>query len=109
MAGRGKTLKNDNRQHSVPPLSLLSKFVIIDLTDPRPTPYELSQIAPMMVPIQPLLQAPEAEPAFVEPLRRRYHWLLTTHSYRDVESPCKSLRSELLNVVELKAAELKAR
>ncbi|MGZ4864975.1 MAG: hypothetical protein ACXV7G_10995 [Halobacteriota archaeon] len=39
-------------------LALLSKFVIADMTDPHFSPYELSSIVELAIPIQPLIQAP---------------------------------------------------
>lgn len=92
---------------TVKTLALLSKFILVDLTHPRSASYELDQIVSTMVPIQPLFQTPEKEPALLQALRTRHHWLLEPHYYNTIEKLGESLRRELISVAEAKATELK--
>jgi hypothetical protein len=92
---------------TVKTLALLSKFVIVDLTEPESAPYEIDQIAQMMVPIQPLFQTPQKEPALLQALRKRHHWLLEPYYYNTIKKLSESLRGELIGVAETKATELK--
>lgn len=92
--------------HTVQTLALLSRFVLVDLTEPKSAPYELNQIAPLIIPIQPLLQASEEEPVLLEDLRRRCHWVLEPHYYGTVDSLLESLRREIITSIEAKVVEL---
>lgn len=92
---------------TVKTLALLSRFVLVDLTEARSAPYELDQIASFVIPIQPLFQVPEEEPVLLKDLRRRYHWVLEPYYYDTVESLLESLKGELTTSIEAKAAELR--
>jgi hypothetical protein len=92
--------------HTVQTYALLSRFVLVDLAEPRSAPFELSQIVSLMRPVQPLLPASEKEPVALGDLRRRYHWLLEPHYYETIETLLQSLKGELIARIEVKVAEL---
>jgi hypothetical protein len=56
---------------TVKTLALLSRFVLVDLTEARSAPYELGQIASFVIPIQPLFQIPTEEPTLLKDLRQK--------------------------------------
>ena len=100
---------------TVSTLAHLSRFIIADLTDPSSIPYELHAIVPnRMVPVLPLLKAsidPITEKAFHEfvmfgDLRKKYHWVLPTHTYKDLEDLLASLEAKVIGPAEQKAQEL---
>jgi len=77
-------------------LAGMSKFVIVDITDPRSTPMELQAIAPTFgVPIVPIIGPSEREygtfPAF-----RKFFWVLKAVRYRTVEDLVARLNSSII-------------
>ena len=67
---------------TVSTLAHLARFIIADLTDPSSIPYELATVVPTTpVPVQPILLSGSSEFAMFQDLRRRHHWVLTTHRY----------------------------
>lgn len=100
---------------TVTTLAHLSRFIIADLTDPSSIPYELHVVIPnRMVPVLPLLKASidpttgqtSREFAMFGDLRRKYHWVLPTHTYNDLEDLLASLEAKVIGAAEQKAQEL---
>ncbi len=106
-----------DRTETVSTLAHLARFIIVDLTDPSSTPYEVATIIPQtVVPVQPLLlQEPlmigrEAverhEFALFEDLRRRHRWVLPTVRYQDTTTLLTSLKEQVIDPAEQKVKEL---
>jgi uncharacterized protein YjbI with pentapeptide repeats len=98
-------------------LAHLSRFIIVDLTDPRSAPHEVATIIPQcVVPIQPLLslqplivdekEVERREYAMFQDLRRRYSWVLPTYRYQDTADVLASLKEKIIDPAELKVKEL---
>ncbi len=101
---------------TVSTLAHLSRFVIADLTDPSSIPQELYAVVPhRMVPVQPLLREsedpthPSSEYSMFIDLRKKYHWILPTYRYKDLEDLLDSLRTKVIEPAEQKAQELEKR
>ncbi len=99
-------------------LAHLSRFIIADLTDPGCIPYELHAVVPnRMVPVLPLLKEvidpltgkPIHEFALFRDLRKKYHWVLPTHSYKDRGDLLASLEAKVIEPAEQKVQELEKR
>ena len=100
---------------TVTTLAHLSRFIIADLTDPSCIPYELHAVIPnRMVPVLPLLKEavdpttgkPIHEFAMFRDLRQKYHWVLPTYRYRELEDLLASLQAKVIAPAEQKAQEL---
>jgi hypothetical protein len=95
---------------TVSTLAHLAKFVIVDLTSPSSAPHEVMAIAPhCIVPIQPLFHPDDVakhEYAMFRDLQRRYHWVLPTHHYQDLDDLLASLQTKVIAPAEHKAQEL---
>jgi hypothetical protein len=98
-------------------LAHLACFILVDLTAPRSAPHELASLVPhCVVPIKPILRAPskaatvafgdESEYAMFDDLRRRYHWVLPTFTYRDKSHLLKSVERQVIKPALLKASQL---
>lgn len=99
-----------NFTETVRTLAHLSRFIIADLTDPSSIPQELQAIVPTLaVPIQPVLLEGKEEYAMFIDLRRTYHWVLPTFSYREPEELLASLQERVIEPAEYKAQELERR
>ncbi len=98
---------------TVSTLAHLSRFIIVDLTDPSSAPYEIGTIASNHIrPIQALFQpSSEAKRVFAmfPDLLRRYHWVLPPYEYQDQEHLLASLQKEVIEPAERKAQELETR
>lgn len=98
---------------TVSTLAHLSRFIIVDLTDPSSTPYEVATIASNHIrPIQALFHpTAEAKRVFATfpDLTRRYHWVLPPYEYQDQEQLLASLQTKVIEPAELKARELEKR
>ena len=98
---------------TVSTLAHLSRFIIVDLTDPSSAPYELGTIASNHIrPIQALFHpSDEAKRVFAmfPDLVRRYHWVLPPYEYQDQEHLLASLQAKVIEPAEQKAKELKKR
>ena len=101
---------------TVSTLAHLSRFIIADLTDPSSIPQELYAIVPhRMVPVQPLLKEskdpdhPSREYSMFIDLRKKYHWVLSTYRYREIEDLLASLQAKVIAPAEQKAQELENR
>jgi hypothetical protein len=98
---------------TVSTLAHLSRFIIVDLTDPSSAPYEVGMIASNHIrPIQALFQpSDEAKRVFAmfPDLVRRYHWVLPPYEYQDQEHLLTSLQTKVIEPAEQKAQELEKR
>ncbi len=91
-------------------LAHLSRFIIADISDPKSIPLELQAVVPdLAVPVQPLLLSGQREFGMFVDLRKKYHWVLTTHEYRDTSDLLASLGDKVIAPAELKARELEKR
>src|SRR6266699_61397 len=98
-------------------LAHLSRFIIVDLTDPSSAPHEVATVIPQcVVPVQPLFslqplivdekEVERREYGMFQDLRRRYSWVLPTFRYQDTADILASLREKIIDPAELKVKEL---
>jgi uncharacterized protein YjbI with pentapeptide repeats len=94
-------------------LAHLSRFILVDLTDPSSVPYEVGMIASNHIrPIQALFHPSDGiERVFgmFPDLIRRYHWVLPPYEYQDLEHLLASLQTKVIDPAEQKAQELEKR
>jgi len=92
-------------------LASLSKFVIVDITNPRSTPLELQATVPdCMVPFAPILQEGEKPFAMFVDLQNKYDWVLKpVIGYSSVERLIEVLEDKIVRPAEAKFNELLAR
>ena len=95
---------------TVSTLAHISRFIVVDLTDPSSTPYEVGMIASNHIkPIQALFQpsaAAKSAFAMFPDLVRRYHWVLPPYAYQDREQLLASLHTNVIEPAEQKIKEL---
>ena len=92
---------------TVSTLAHLARFIIADLTDPSSIPYELGTVVPTTpVPVQPILLSGSSEFAMFQDLRRRHHWVLTTHRYDSQMQLIADLGEKVIRPAELKVVDL---
>ena len=88
----------------------LSKFVIVDITNPQSSPLELQATVPdYMVPFAPILQ--EGEKSFTMPgdLQTKYDWVLPVISYSSIDRLIEILEDRIVRRADAKFNELLAR
>lgn len=106
-------LQSQDLTETVSTLAHLAKFVIADLTNPSSVPHEVMAIAPhCIVPIQPIFHPDDVtkyEYAMFRDLQQRYHWVLPTHHYQDLNDLLSSLQAKAIVPAEQKARELEKR
>jgi hypothetical protein len=92
-------------------LASLSKFVIVDITNPRSAPLELQATVPdYMVPFAPILQEGEKPSAMFVDLQNKYDWVLQpVIAYSSVDRLIEVLKDEVVKLAEAKFDELLAR
>jgi Pentapeptide repeats (8 copies) len=92
-------------------LASLSKFVIVDITNPRSTPFELQATVPdYMVPFAPILQQGEQPFAMFVDLQNKYDWVLQpVVGYPSVDRLIEVLEDKVVRPAEAKFNELLAR
>jgi uncharacterized protein YjbI with pentapeptide repeats len=103
--------KPDNRDltETVTTLARMARFIIADITDPMSIPLELHAIIPdLAVPVQPLLKEGSTEFSMFRDLRRKYHWVLQVHIYRDTSDLLLLLGEKVIDPAEEKARELRS-
>jgi len=97
---------------TVSTLAHLARFIIVDLTDPSSTPYEIGAIASDHIkPIQSVFQPSDKAKrvfAMFKDLRMRYHWVLPPYQYQDQERLLASLQEKVIAPAEQKVQELEA-
>lgn len=87
-------------------LAKMSKFIIVDITDPRSVPHELQAIIPTnKVPIQPLLYNYENEYGMFDDFKS-YPWVLETCKYNNLENLLKNFKEKIISPAESKVNEL---
>jgi hypothetical protein len=89
----------------------LSKFVIVDITNPRSAPLELQATVPdYMVPFAPILQEGEKPFAMFVDLQNKYDWVLQpVISYSSIDRLIEVLQEKIVRPAEVKFNELLAR
>jgi Pentapeptide repeats (8 copies) len=92
-------------------LANLSRFVIVDITNPRSTPLELQATVPdYMVPFAPILQEGEQPFAMFVDLQNKYDWVLQpVIAYPTVDRLIEVLEDKIVGPAEAKFNELLAR
>jgi len=92
-------------------LASLSKFVIVDITNPRSAPLELQATVPdYMVPFVPILQRGEKPFAMFVDLQNKYDWVLQpVVGYPSVDRLIEVLEDKVVRPAEVKFNELLAR
>jgi hypothetical protein len=93
-------------------LASLSKFVIVDITNPRSAPLELQATVPdFMVPFVPILQHGGGDPfAMFVDLQNKYDWVLKpVVGYPSVDRLIEVLEDKVIKRTEAKFNELLAR
>jgi Pentapeptide repeats (8 copies) len=92
-------------------LASLSKFVIVDITNPRSTPLELQATVPdYMVPFVPILQQGEQSFSMFVDLQNKYDWVLQpVLGYSSVDRLIEVLEDKVVRPAEAKFNELLAR
>ncbi|SRR5260221_6451103 len=112
--------KNQDLTETISTLAHMSRFIIVDLTDPSSAPHEMATIAPQCIrPIKPIItnqpmvvngqEVERYEYAMFKDLQRRYHWVLETYRYQDIPHLLASLREQIITPAEQKAQELESR
>jgi Pentapeptide repeats (8 copies) len=93
---------------TVSTLAHLARFIIADITDPSSIPYELATVVPTTpVPVQPILLSGNSEFSMFRDLRRRHHWVLTTHRYDSQMQLIAELGEKVIHPAELKVQDLR--
>ena len=88
----------------------LSRFVIVDVTNPRSAPLELQATVPdYMVPFAPILQQGEEPFSMFKDLQNKYDWVLDVIRYSSVERLIGVLEDEVVRPAKKKFNELLAR
>jgi uncharacterized protein YjbI with pentapeptide repeats len=92
-------------------LASLSKFVIVDITNPRSAPLELQATVPdYMVPFVPILQQGEQPFSMFVDLQNKYDWVLQpVVGYASVDRLIEVLEDKVVRPAETKFNELLAR
>jgi uncharacterized protein YjbI with pentapeptide repeats len=92
-------------------LASLSKFVIVDITNPRSAPLELQATVPdYMVPFAPILQHGEPPFSMFVDLQNKYDWVLQpVVGYPSVDRLIEVLEDKVVRPAEAKFNELLAR
>ncbi|MGD0952666.1 MAG: hypothetical protein ABR985_09785 [Methanotrichaceae archaeon] len=93
---------------TVTTLARIARFIIADITDPKNIPLELQSIIPdLEVPVQPLLLQGSTEFSMFRDLRRKYHWVLQVHIYKDLDDLVSSFGEKVIAPAEAKANEIR--
>jgi hypothetical protein len=91
-------------------LANLSRFVIVDITNPRSTPLELqATVSDYMVPFVPILEQGQEPFAMFVDLQNKYDWVLDGIVYPSVDRLIEVLEDKIVRPAEAKFNELLAR
>jgi Pentapeptide repeats (8 copies) len=91
---------------TVTTLAHLSRFIIVDFTDPSSAPHEAASIIPVCkVPIQPIFED-TGKPYSMSKDFRIYPWVLNVFRYSDTNTLITSLKEYIIEPAEQKAEEL---
>jgi uncharacterized protein YjbI with pentapeptide repeats len=78
-------------------LAGMSRFVIVDITDPMSSPLELQAVVPnFMVPVVPLIQAGQEPFSMLSDLQLKYDWVLHALVYDSLESLMHNLEASVI-------------
>ena len=95
---------------TVSTLAHLARFIIADITDPKSIPQELQAIVPdLAVPVQPIIARPQQPWGMFIDFPKKYHWVLETHGYTDLNDLLGDLQTNVIAPAEAKAKQLAAR
>jgi hypothetical protein len=91
-------------------LANLSRFVIVDITNPRSTPLELQATVPdYMIPFVPILEKDQDSFAMFEDLGKKYDWVLPLLTYSSVDRLIEATEDKIVRRAEAKFKKLLAR
>jgi Pentapeptide repeats (8 copies) len=91
-------------------LCSLSKFVIVDITNPRSAPLELQATVPDMVPFVPILEQGQDPFAMFVDLQNKYDWVLDpVIGYSSADRLIEVLEDKIIRPAEAKFNQLLAR
>ena len=91
---------------TVSTIAHMARFVIADFTDPKIVLQEVPHIAPIGVPILPLLQEGQDEPPTLPDLRNVYRTILDTRTYKGTEDLLQTLRESVIEPSNARGAAL---
>jgi Pentapeptide repeats (8 copies) len=95
-----------NLTETVTTLAHLSRFIIIDLTDPSSSPHEAASVIPdCQVPIQPIFEG-IGKPYSMFSDFKLLPWVLDLYRYRDKDALITSLKEHIIEPAEQRAEEL---
>jgi uncharacterized protein YjbI with pentapeptide repeats len=99
--------QNRNLIDTVTTVTRLSRYVIVDITQPRSVPAELEAIVPALpsLPVQPLIEGSEEPYAMFRDLVERDS-VLKLHRYRDLQDLLASLDEAIITPAETKLKDL---
>jgi uncharacterized protein YjbI with pentapeptide repeats len=83
-------------------LASLSKFVIVDITDPRSTPQELKGIVEghPSIPIQPIIRENQREYGMYDHFRS-YHWVQPIQTYKDLDDLSINFEEKIIQPINI--------
>jgi len=89
-------------------LAQLSRFIVVDLTDPKSVPHELATIVPHLrsVPVLPIIENPQVEYGMFRDFGT-YPWVLPVHHYNNTDDLLACLRNELIPLAKDKARQMR--
>ena len=88
-------------------LACLSRFVIIDLTDPSSSPHESKTTIPdLEIPFQPIIQEGQREYAMFGDFKK-YSWVLKGRTYKNKDDLIQNIE-KLTEAAEAKHSEIRA-
>jgi hypothetical protein len=88
-------------------LASLSRFVIVDITNPRSAPLELRAVVPdYMIPFAPILERGENPFSMLVDLQNKYDWVLDVLVYPSVDRLIEVLEDEIVRPAEAKFNQL---
>jgi uncharacterized protein YjbI with pentapeptide repeats len=93
---------------SVSTLAHMSRFIIVDITDPKSVPAELAHIVPLLpsVPVQPLIYGSEKEYGTFKHIMK-YPWVLEPYRYENQNELLASIEGKVITPAEEKANEIR--
>lgn len=96
---------NRDLTETISTLAHMSRFIIVDLTDPKSIPQELQCIVPNLpsVPVQPILHIEDREYSMFGHFKS-YPWVLETYKYTSQEDLLNSLSEKVITPAEIKVA-----
>jgi hypothetical protein len=91
-------------------LANLSRFVIVDITNPRSSPLELQATVPdYMIPFVPILEGGQDPFSMFVDLQTKYDWVLDVIEYPSVDRLIEVFEDKIIRRAEVKFNELQVR